>query len=257
MFRIGILRCETGSRPGFAEAAGCCRVAPVIEWGLAPLGRVQLHHKKIADALRMSCIFRGPRINGLDVIRTTFITTIFCFCVLISGCNFEHAEQKGDAEAKAGRFESAIYWYEAALGSDDREAVHWKMAEIFANKLRDPADAAYHYRRILALRPGGSRAEASRLALHRLQGSVAEASPGRPKVASTPRMSAAQEAAAEAEKEAKSKVRTYVVQTGDTLESISRKFFQTPSRWKDILDTNQNQLSSPDQLKAGQVIIIP
>jgi hypothetical protein len=88
--------------------------------------------------------------NALDVKRTIFITIIFSF-VGFSGCHLENPEQKGDAEAKAGRFESAIYWYESALGSEDRSAIHQKMAEIFANKLRDPASAAYHYRRILAL----------------------------------------------------------------------------------------------------------
>jgi LysM repeat protein len=195
----------------------------------------------------------------LDVNRTIPITIIFYIVALLPGCNFENAEQKGDTEAKAGRFESAIYWYEAALGRNDRETVHWKMAEIFANKLRDPVGAAYHYRRILTLYPNGSRADASRMALHRLQSSSPglEASPNRPKAASTLKLSAAQQAAAEAEREAKSKVRTYVVQTGDTLESISKKFFQTSARWKDILDANQNQLSNPAALKAGQTIILP
>ena len=195
----------------------------------------------------------------MDVNRTTSITIIFCIVALFPGCNLENAEQKGDAEAKAGRFESAIYWYEAALGKNDRETVHWKMAEIFANKLRDPIGATYHYRRILTLYPNGSRADASRTALRRLQGSGPglEVASNRPRMTPTPKLSAAQQAAAEAEKEAKSKVRTYVVQTGDTLESISKKFFQTSARWKDILDANQNQLSNPEALKAGQTIILP
>jgi nucleoid-associated protein YgaU len=47
------------------------------------------------------------------------------------------------------------------------------------------------------------------------------------------------------------------VQTGDTLVSISKKLYQTPSRWKDILDANQNQLTNPDELKVGQTIILP
>src|ERR1700738_2925761 len=107
--------------------------------------------------------------NVLDVRRTTLFTIIFCFAGFFSGCHLENAEQKGDAEAKSGRFESAIYWYESALGAEDRSTVHWKMAEIFANRLRDPASAAYHYRRILALRGGGTRADASRAALRRLE----------------------------------------------------------------------------------------
>ena len=195
----------------------------------------------------------------MDVRRTTLFTIIFCFTGLSSGCHLESAEQKGDAEAKSGRFESAIYWYESALGTGDRSAVHLKMAEIFANKLRDPASAAYHYRRILALHPTGARADASRAALHRLEGSsaVAEAGQNRPKPAPTPKTISPEQAAAEGEKAAKSKVHPYVVQTGDTLVSISKKFYQTSSRWKDILDANQNELSNPDELKAGQTIILP
>jgi LysM repeat protein len=197
--------------------------------------------------------------NALDVKRTIFITIIFSL-VEFSGCHLENPEQKGDAEAKAGRFESAIYWYESALGSEDRSAIHQKMAEIFANKLRDPASAAYHYRRILALHTGGGRADASRAALHRLEATspTTESTPSRPKNSPTPKAtSSAEQAAVEGEKAAKSKVRTYVVQTGDTLVSISKKFYQAPSRWKDILDANQNQLSNPDELKVGQTIILP
>jgi LysM repeat protein len=184
---------------------------------------------------------------------------IFCFAGFFSGCHLENPEQKGDAEAKSGRFESAIYWYESALGTEDRSAIHWKMAEIFANKLHDPADAAYHYRRILALHGGGSRADAARVALRRLEAgsSATEGGQTHGKSGSAPKSVSPELAAAEGEKAAKGKVRTYVVQPGDSLVSISKKFYQTPSRWKDVLDANQNQLSNPDELKAGQTIIVP
>jgi LysM repeat protein len=195
----------------------------------------------------------------LDVRRRTFFTIIFCLAAISSGCHLEKAEQKGDREAKEGRYESAIYWYEAALGEGDRSAVHWKMAEIFANKLRDPAGAVYHYRRILALHAAGPRADATRVALHRLEGGspAPEGGSNHPKVGGVARLSSPEQAAAEAEKAAKGKVHTYVVQSGDTLVSISRRFYQTTARWKDILDANQNQLSNPDELKPGQTIIIP
>jgi nucleoid-associated protein YgaU len=193
----------------------------------------------------------------LDVRRSTFFTIIFCLAAFSSGCRLENAEQKGDTEAKEGRFESAIYWYEAALGEADRSAVHWKMAEIFANKLRDPAGAAYHYRRILALHATGQRADATRAALHRLEGGSPNPEGSHPKVGGVAKLLSPEQAAAEAEKAAKGKVHTYVVQSGDTLVSISRKFYQTSARWQDILDANQNQLSNPDELKAGQTIILP
>src|ERR1700723_3288435 len=147
--------------------------------------------------------------NALDVRRRTLFTFIFFFAGFFSGCHLENAEQKGDAEAKSGRFESAIYWYESALGTEDRSTVHWKMAEIFGNKLRDPASAAYHYRRILALHAGGARAEASRAALHRLEaGSMpTEGVQNRAKSGPAPKLASAEQAAAEGEKAAKGKVR--------------------------------------------------
>jgi hypothetical protein len=208
------------------------------------------------------------RIAGSERVRTrdlesaldrTFLAVLFFFATFFSGCHLENAEQKGDTEAKLGRFESAIYWYESALGTEDRSTIHWKMAEIFANKLHDSASAAYHYRRILALHGGGARAEASRAALRRLEAVSApgEESASRAKSGSTPKPMAPEQASAEAEKAAKGKVRTYVVQSGDTLASISKKFYQTSSRWKDVLDANQNQLPNPDALKAGQTIILP
>jgi nucleoid-associated protein YgaU len=73
----------------------------------------------------------------------------------------------------------------------------------------------------------------------------------------SPRLLSPAQAAAVAEKEARGKARTYVVQPGDTFVSISKKFYQTSARWKDILDANQNQISNPDELKAGQTIILP
>ena len=182
---------------------------------------------------------------------------ILCLSLLCTGCHQEKPERKGDLEARAGRFESAIYWYEGALGMGDRAAIHLKMAEIFANKLRDSPSAAYHYKRILALHAGGQAAETARMALRRLEpGSVSsENSAG--KSNGTVRLLPPEQAAAIAEKQAKAKTRTYVVQSGDTFTSISRKFYQTPSRWKDILDANLNQIPNPDELKAGQKIILP
>lgn len=50
---------------------------------------------------------------------------------------------------------------------------------------------------------------------------------------------------------------TYTVQTGDTLASISRKFYQSTARWKDIADANHNQLGGSTNIREGMVLIIP
>jgi tetratricopeptide (TPR) repeat protein len=51
--------------------------------------------------------------------------------------------------------------------------------------------------------------------------------------------------------------RTYTVQKGDTLASISRRFYQTSARWKDIADANHNQLQGSTNIREGQVLVIP
>lgn len=49
----------------------------------------------------------------------------------------------------------------------------------------------------------------------------------------------------------------YTVQPGDTLSSISRKFYKTDNRWKDIYNANRDRMSSPTNLKPGQQLRIP
>jgi nucleoid-associated protein YgaU len=51
--------------------------------------------------------------------------------------------------------------------------------------------------------------------------------------------------------------RSYVVQSGDTLFSISRKFYKSPKRWKDILEANRKSIHDPKRLTVGQSLVIP
>jgi nucleoid-associated protein YgaU len=51
--------------------------------------------------------------------------------------------------------------------------------------------------------------------------------------------------------------RTYAVQSGDTLFSISRKFYKSPKRWKDILDANRKSIRDPKKLTVGETLVIP
>lgn len=60
-----------------------------------------------------------------------------------------------------------------------------------------------------------------------------------------------------AEQQVGSETRTYTVAKGDTLASISRKFYNNAHRWQDIADANHNQLGGTVNLKVGQVLIIP
>jgi nucleoid-associated protein YgaU len=50
---------------------------------------------------------------------------------------------------------------------------------------------------------------------------------------------------------------TYTVKEGDTLASISRKFYKTSKRWREIRDANEKKVDDPENLKAGLTLTIP
>jgi nucleoid-associated protein YgaU len=51
--------------------------------------------------------------------------------------------------------------------------------------------------------------------------------------------------------------KTYVVREGDTLASISRKFYKSSGRWKKIQNANKNLIDDPTRLKPGMTLVIP
>jgi nucleoid-associated protein YgaU len=53
------------------------------------------------------------------------------------------------------------------------------------------------------------------------------------------------------------RVRTYLVQKGDTLQSLALRYYGTRSAWEKIYQANRSGLPSKDQLKVGQQLMIP
>ncbi len=49
----------------------------------------------------------------------------------------------------------------------------------------------------------------------------------------------------------------YIIQPGDTLSTISRKYYGSAAFWKKIFEANQDQIPYPNALTVGQEIIIP
>ena len=187
-----------------------------------------------------------------------------------------------DAENKTadGNYLRAIALYESALDDSPRTAdVHYRLAILYDDKMHDPLHALHHFKRYLTLAPSGphanevknfmkkdelelgtnlsgdsvvSRAEAARLknenlalrkevdefrARHPTEKSVAETKPADKKAGPAPR--------------------TYVVREGDTLASISRKFYKSSGRWKKIQNANTNLIGDPTKLKPGMTLTIP
>ena len=187
-----------------------------------------------------------------------------------------------DAENKVadGNYLGAIALYESALDDSPRTAdVHYRLALLYDDKLHDPLHALHHFKRYLTLAPNGphandaknfmkkdelelgtslsgdavvSRAEAARLknenlALHKeVEDLRAHRTPDKP---------AADQKTAD--KKPGPGPRTYVVREGDTLASISRKFYKSSGRWKKIRDANRSVLDDPAKLKPGMTLTIP
>jgi nucleoid-associated protein YgaU len=51
--------------------------------------------------------------------------------------------------------------------------------------------------------------------------------------------------------------RTYVVQKGDTLSKIAKKFYGATTEWRLIYEANRDQIKDPDLIQPGWSLTIP
>lgn len=195
----------------------------------------------------------------------------------------------GDAKAAAGDLLPAIALYESALDGTERSAaVHYRLALLYDDKMNDPLNALHHFKRYLTLAPEGAhakdaktfmkrdelalltnlsgdtvmtRGEATRLRNEnltlrkQLEDQRAMARNGATEI-KTSHEKRTEKAIAVATKPG-AHPRTYVVQHGDTLASISRKFYKSSARWRKIRDANADKISDPQNLKIGETLTIP
>jgi len=216
--------------------------------------------------------------------------SIIFICALAGGCDrvgrSRSSQLMEDADNKSaqGDFARAINLYEAAL--DDSEntrtaEVHYKLALLYDDKLNDPVSALHHFKRYLALTPNGRHANEVKNSMKHDEIAALTALSGDSVI---PRSEAAQlrnenlnlrkqleartaslrigseksqtKDASSKKNASKTGDRSYVVQPGDTLFSISRKFYKSSKRWKDIRDANEH-IRDPKKLTAGETLIIP
>lgn len=52
-------------------------------------------------------------------------------------------------------------------------------------------------------------------------------------------------------------MKKYTVRKGDTLQKISKKFYGTTKRWREIYEANKRKLKTPHSIYPGQIINIP
>jgi LysM repeat protein len=204
-------------------------------------------------------------------------------CDRLGGSRNVQLTQDADSKSANGDFQRAINLYEAGLDDSPRCAeIHYKLALLYDDKLNDPVSALHHFKRYLALSPNGPHANEVKksikhdeiAALTALSGDSViprseaaqlrneninllkelEARAG--SLRSAPEKSQANDASSKKTAEKKAG-RTYVVQSGDTLFSISRKFYKSPKRWKEILEANRKNIRDPKKLTVGEKLVIP
>jgi len=224
------------------------------------------------------------RIAIASVWLSLFFACGFLGCDRLTSSRYTQLVQDADAKSEQGDFERAINLYEAALDDSPRCAeIHYKLALLYDDKLNDPVSALHHFRRCLALSPNGAhvndvknsikrdevtvlttlsgdsvvtRSEAARLRNENLN--LRRELEGRTgTLRSAPDKSQASAASSKKNASKKGGSRTYVVQSGDTLASISRKFYKSSKRWKEILDANKKGIDDPKRLSVGQTLVIP
>lgn len=204
--------------------------------------------------------------------------------LLFSGCEKQDSGREavdlGDKRAKLGAFREAVRAYESALDGTAKTAeVHYKLGVLYDDKLKTPLAAIHHYDRYLDLVPTGGRskeaktaradcekrlhltikdsglmttAEAARLRNEneRLRKDLAEIRaakptppPHSPGPGGTDKMPPG--------------ARTHLVEKGETLASISFKYYRNRANASRIKEANYNQLGGKDIIKPGMTLIIP
>jgi tetratricopeptide (TPR) repeat protein len=192
-----------------------------------------------------------------------------------------------DAKVAEANYAQAINLYEAALdGSAHSADVHYELALIYDDKMNDPLNALHHFKRFLALDPASKRAQEVKEFMKRDELTLLTNLTGDSMVprselvrlnnenlnlrkqigehwAENKAANAAEKSVARAKgapnekiKEA-GKTRRYTVRQGDTLASISRRFYKSSARWQKILEANTDTLTKPGDLKPGQTLTIP
>lgn len=189
----------------------------------------------------------------------------------------------GDRKVAAGDFRGAIAAYEAALDGTAKTAeAHYRLGILYDDKLKSPRDAIHHLQRYLELAPKGTHVKDARVILEQSEQRIVlgqgkgtyvtqeEAVRLKNDNLQLRKMLAdlrAQKAATPVPADKRNEVarkpippgtRTHVVQPGETMAAIARKYYKNSERWRDIQDANYYATGGkPQTIRPGQTLIIP
>ena len=178
-------------------------------------------------------------------------------------------------------FRGAAGRYEAALDGTAKTAdLHYRLALLYADKLKSPLDAVHHLDRYLEMAPDGAKAKDAKALKKETENKLlVQLSNGTPSTqaeavrlknenqmllaklealrAPKPPPSATPAKGAQAPKPIPPDARTYTVKPGDTLAKISRQFYKNAARARDIQNANSGLLAGTVNIKPGMVLVIP
>ena len=231
-----------------------------------------------------------------DLPGSSMRVVLICIALFVtSGCNrmvtprASQAVKDADRRVSDGDFLHAINLYESALdGSTGSAEIHYKLALLYDDKMKDPLSALHHFKRYLTIAPGGTRASDVKEFMKRDELALVTSMSGDSVVTRgeaarlknenlnlrkqlEERSAQVRAATAVADKSGrgakgdktagkatpKGPSRSHVVQPGDTLFSLSRLYYNSPDKWKAILDANEKSIDDPGKLKIGQTLTIP
>jgi tetratricopeptide (TPR) repeat protein len=184
--------------------------------------------------------------------------------------------------------DGAIAWCQRALERRPNLALaHRELALMLDNYREDYVGAIYHYRRYLELRPDSSHREAveelirhcrvslasqvgdmpaewqrdlqvrnarirvleTELAMWRAGGGAPEATAPPPRAEVPPPVATPPPVAGD--------VQTHVVRSGETLGTISSRYYGTPAKWNRIFEANRERISNANNVRVGTTLVIP
>lgn len=184
---------------------------------------------------------------------------------------------KARAKENEGDVNSAIRLYSDALDDNPKAArAHLDLALLLHDYKNDYVRAVYHYGRYLELRPRTEKKEmikdrlrvAEQLfaaSVSRLHGNeadrIADLESENLELRSELRRLRSKLPAGSSDRRSPVSdrpVRDYHrVKHGDTLTSIAGELYGDPERWEDIYKANRESLPDSNNLKVGQVLVIP
>ncbi len=211
--------------------------------------------------------------------------------ILFTGCDpkgdarFHRGLTEADKRLSTEDLEGAVRVYESLLDGTPRTAEsHYRLGHVYADKLKDPLGALYHFTRYVAVSPDGPFAKEAKsfqkegellLLAHLGKGApLTQEEAARLKnenlklrktleelrAIKTPPPTTGVIAGKPGEvpqRPIPHGARTHKVQPGETLGVIAQKYYKNKNRWKEIQEANFYSSDAAAKLKPGQDLYIP